>query len=128
MSKIVQMYRPSQYSNWAEAERSGGVYGVEVPEGIDRTVLDHVIWVTCECMSGNDPVVWRYKPAKLTALQEAFVDAYRSNVNLVSDEHLNEFVRSPDEYPHNMANDSYFRLYEAYDMFMAGRAAGAGGV
>jgi len=63
MSKIIQMYRPSQYSNWAEAERSGGVYGVEVPENIHDEVMDDLIKTASVCMTGDsdDWPVWRYK-------------------------------------------------------------------
>jgi hypothetical protein len=128
MSKIIQMYRPSQYSNWAEAERSGGVYGVEVPQDTPDEAIRQLIHATSNCMSGNDPVVWRYKPAKLTALQEAFVRAYRENVGVATSEQVDEFVRKPSNCPTGMMDCEWHTLHEAYDMFMAGRVSYAAGL
>lgn len=120
MSKIIQMYRPSQYKDWAEAERSGGVYGVEVSQVLADHVIDNLISVTSKCMSADDPVSWRVKPAELTALQKAFVRAYRNNVGIATSEQVDEFVRNPSVVPHNMGASEYYKVLEAYDMFMAG--------
>jgi hypothetical protein len=121
MSKIIQMYRPSQYSNWAEAERSGGVYSVEVSQVLADHVINNLISVTSECMSAEDLVVWRVKPAELTTLQKAFIRAYRDNVGVATSEQVDEFVRKHwNAVPHNMDASEYYKLLEAYDMFMAG--------
>jgi hypothetical protein len=120
MSKIIEMYRPSQYKSWEEAERMGGVHRVHVPENTsDTTVMDLIITAN-NCMSADDPVTWRYKPAALTPLQNRFVLAYRGNVGIATSEQVEEFVRKPDVVPHNMTASEHYKLLEAYDMFMAG--------
>jgi len=127
-SKIIEMYRPSQYKSWEEANHMGGVYTVEVPENTNETTMTYVIAITSACMSADDPVSWRVKPAELTAFQKAFVDAYRNNVGVATSEQVEEFVRRPNALPHSMSESEYYKVLEAYDMFMAGRAAGARGV
>ena len=119
-SKIVEMYRPSQYKSWEEAYDMGGVHRAHVPENTsDTTVTDLIITVN-NCMGGDDRLMWRYKPAELTPLQKAFVNAYRNNVGVTTSEQVEEFVRRPNALPHNMAASEYYELLEAYDMFMAG--------
>ena len=120
-SKTIEMYRPSQYANWEQARRSGGVYTVYVPEDTLDSTIKWVINVTSTCMSADDPVVWRVKPVELTALQKAFIHAYRENVGVATDKQVDEFVRNPsDSYMHTMSESEYYKLLEAYDMFMAG--------
>ena len=60
-SKIVEMYRPSQYKSWEEAHNMGGVHRVHVPvDTSDTTVTDLIITVN-NCMGGDDRLMWRYK-------------------------------------------------------------------
>jgi len=60
-SKIVEMYRPSQYKSWEEAYDMGGVHRAHVPENTsDTTVTDLIITVN-NCMGGDDRLMWRYK-------------------------------------------------------------------
>jgi len=119
-SKIVEMYRPSQYKSWEEAYDMGGVHRAHVPENTsDTTVTDLIITVN-NCMGGDDRLMWRYKPAELTALQKAFVKAYRDNVGVTTSKQVDEFVRNPSVVPHTMDASEYYELLEAYDMFMAG--------
>jgi hypothetical protein len=122
--KIIEMYRPSQYKDWAEATRMGGVYTVEVPEDTPDATVSALAYITSLCMSADDPVTWRYKPTELRALQVAFVDAYRNNVGVATSEQVDEFVRKPSKCPHNMTGSEHYKLLEAYDMFLAGRDAG----
>jgi hypothetical protein len=120
MSKIIEMYRPSQYKSWEEAERMGGVHRVHVPVDTSDTTVRDLIIVTNDCMGGDDRLMWRYKPAALTPLQKAFVLAYRGNVGSATCEEVDEFVRNPNAAPHSMMDCEYYKLLEAYDMFRAG--------
>jgi hypothetical protein len=128
-AKIIEMYRPSQYKSWEEAHDMGGVHRAHVPEGTsDTTVMDLIITVN-NCMGGDDRLMWRYKPAELTALQKAFIAAYRNNVGVATPEQVEVFVRHPsNSHLHSMSESEYYKLLEAYDMFMAGRASYAAGL
>jgi hypothetical protein len=60
-TKIIEMYRPSQYKSWEEAYDMGGVHRAHVPENTsDTTVTDLIITVN-NCMGGDDRLMWRYK-------------------------------------------------------------------
>jgi hypothetical protein len=127
-TKIIEMYRPSQYKSWEEAYDMDGVHRAHVPENIsDTTVMDLIITVN-SCMGGDDRLMWRYKPAALTPLQKDFVKAYRDNVGSATCEQVEEFVRNPFVMPHTMTASEYCKLLEAYDMFMAGRGSYAAGL
>jgi hypothetical protein len=127
-TKIIEMYRPSQYKSWEEAYDMGGVHRVHVPEDIsDTTVMDLIIAVN-GCMGGDDRLMWRVKPVELTPLQKAFVKAYRNNVGVATPEQVDKFVRDPSTCPCNMAHSEYYKLLEAHDMFIAGRASYAAGL
>ena len=122
-TKIIEMYRPSQYKSWEEAAFMGGNYAAQVPEDTPDDTVGALIKVTNVCMSADDRVEWRYKPAELTTLQKAFIRAYRENVGVATSDQVDEFVRKHNAVPHNMGASEYCKLLEAYDMFMAGRAA-----
>ena len=127
-TKIIEMYRPSQYDNWEQARRSGGTYQATVAEDMSLVYIANIINATSDCMSADDRVHWRIKPVELTALQKAFIRAYRENVGAATCEEVDEFVRKPDVVPHSMMDCEYYKLHEAYDMFMAGRVSYAAGL
>ena len=120
-TKIIEMYRPSQYDNWEQARRSGGTYQATVAEDMSLVYIANIINATTDCMSAADRVVWRVKPVELTGLQKAFIAAYRNNVGVATSEQVEEFVRDPsNSYLHSMSESEYCKVLEAYDMFIAG--------
>lgn len=60
-TKIIEMYRPTQYKSWEEARNMGGIYQVDVPENTDDTTVRDLIRVTNDCMGGDDRLMWRVK-------------------------------------------------------------------
>lgn len=60
-TKIIQMYRPSQYKSWDEAQRMGGIHRVDVPEDTNVTTVRDLIMVVNDCMGGDDRLMWRVK-------------------------------------------------------------------
>jgi hypothetical protein len=119
-TKIIEMYRPSQYKSWEEANHMGGVYAAQVPEDTPYDTIAALVKGTRICMSADDLVAWRIKPVELTPFQQAFVRAYRDNVGVATPEQVEEFVRHPDANPRNMMDCEYYKLIEAHDMFLAG--------
>jgi hypothetical protein len=122
-TKIVEMYRESQYKSWEEAHNMGGVYSVEVPEDTPTNTIRELIYAASICKSADDPVAWRVKPVELIPFQQAFVRAYRDNVGVATPEQVDNFVREPSTRPCNMDSSEYYKLLEAHDMFVAGRAS-----
>lgn len=70
MSTVIQMYRPSQYKSWAEAEALGGVHSTVV-HSVDEPysgkgvfVMDDVIEALLNAvrmMDSNEAVLYRIK-------------------------------------------------------------------
>jgi hypothetical protein len=119
-TKIIEMYRPSQYKSWEVAHDTGGVYAAQVPEDTPYDTIAALVKGTRICMSADDLVAWRIKPVELTPFQKAFIKAYQDNVGVASAEQVEEFLRDPDANPRNMMDCEYYKLIEAYDMFVAG--------
>ena len=119
-TKIIEMYRPSQYKSWEEAHSMGGVYTVEVPEDTPDRTIDWLICTASACVSAYDIVIWRVRLPELTLFQKAFVRAYRDNVGSATPEQVDRFVRDPSNCPSNMDPTEYYKLLESHDMFEAG--------
>jgi hypothetical protein len=121
-TKIIEMYRPSQYKSWEEANHMGGVYTVAVPEGTSDTTVRDLIIVTNDCMGGDDRLMWRFKPVEpeFSAFQRAFIEAYKIEVGNVYPEQIEECLRSEGRCPEGMTSMEYNRLHEYYRMFFQG--------
>ncbi len=120
-TKIIEMYRPSQYKSWEEAHDMGGIHRAHVPEGTsDTTVRDLIITVN-DCMGGDDRLMWRVKPVEpeFNAFQRAFIEAYKGEVGNVYPEQIEECLREGGR-PEGMTSMEYNRLQEYYRMFFLG--------
>lgn len=116
-TKIIEMYRLSQYKSWYKAQSMGGIYRVEVPEDTLDNTIRALINVTNICMNADDPVTWRVKPTELTALQKAFIKAYHENAGEATPEQVEQYLRGSVK---GMTTTEMFRLHDHYRMFVAG--------
>ena len=119
-TKIIEMYRPSQYKSWEEAHKMGGVYSVELPEDTPDRTIEWLIYAASNCMSANDPVTWRVRLPELTAFQKAFMKAYSEKVSDATPEQVETYLRNPNERPLGWTMSEYSRLNDHYHMFVAG--------
>ena len=62
--KSVEMYRLSQYKDWAQAFEMGGVYRLDVPMDVLDSVIHGLVATVRDCMDGADRLVWRVVPVR----------------------------------------------------------------